>query len=259
MNIKKDTCRLLILLSLLFMFTSALQAAQSHPLAPPDTSSPRATLKTFLEIMRQSRTLLEKDPYLESKESLAEDERLEERVEFLIDYRTTPVERIEDNANYDRPLLIEILDRIEIPPEGAIPDADAVKSDNLTLWTIPHTNITLIMIEEGPRQGQWVFSSQTAKNLRTYYELVKHLPYRPDAVMGNIEPYGGPYQRHVLLPEEVFPDRWIQHLPAWAKAVFFDNPVWKWVALSFVLLIGAGLFTLVDVFTCWIDKRSRFR
>ena len=69
--IKKDACRLLILWSLLFMFTTALQAAQSHPLAPPDTSSPRATLKTFLEIMRQGRTLLEKDPYLESKESLA--------------------------------------------------------------------------------------------------------------------------------------------------------------------------------------------
>ena len=176
-------------------------------------------------------------------------------MEFLIDYRTTPVERIEDNANYDRPLLIEILDRIEIPPEEAIPDADAVKADNLTHWTIPHTEITLIMIEEGPRQGQWVFSSETAKNLRTYYELVKQLPYRPDAVMGNIEPYGGPYQRHVLLPEEVFPDRWIQHLPAWTKVVFFDNPVWKWVALSLVLLIGAGLFTLVSVFNRWIDKR----
>ena len=256
MNLTKNTCRHLILYGLLFLFTATLAAAQSHPLAPPDTSSPRETLQSFLEIMRDSRTLLEKDPYLESKENQVQDELLEEQVEFLFDFGNVPVERIEDMANYERPLLMEILDRIELPPEGEIPDADAVKADNLTHWTIPHTEITLIMIEEGARRGQWVFSINTAKNLRRYYERVKDLPYRPDAVMGYIEPYGGPFQRLILLPEETFPDRWLQHLPAWFKTVYFDNPVWKWMAVSLVLLIGTALLALVGVFNRWVNKRK---
>ena len=136
----------------ILLHTAASHAEGLHPLAPPDTSSPRATLTSFFEIMREERTLLEKDPFLASRASQQRDEQLEEQIEYLFDFRDVAVERVEDIANYIGPLMAEILDRIELPPATDIPDAATIKSEGLTRWTIPHTEITMIMIEDGPRQ-----------------------------------------------------------------------------------------------------------
>ena len=243
---KKNACRFLIIFGALLLLAITVKAAEIYPLEPPDTSSPRATLKSFLDIMREDRILMDQDPYLESKASQLRDEQLEELTEKLFDFSDIPVERVEDIANYVRPLMVEILDRIEIPPMEAIPDADAVQVQNLTRWTIPHSEITFVKIEEGPRQGQWLFSADTVKRLKEFYERVKDLPYRPDAAMGYVEPFGGPYQRYVLLPEESFPDRWIKQLPGWLRAVYFENPVWKWLAFGLILSISFGLFALIS-------------
>jgi hypothetical protein len=48
----------------------------------------------------------------------------------------------------------------------------------LTQWTIPHTEITLVRISKGLRQGQWVFSSETDDRVE-FYERVKHVAYKP--------------------------------------------------------------------------------
>jgi hypothetical protein len=57
----------------LLLFATPLRAANSYPLAPPDTSSPRATLHTFLKIMRESRVLLEKDPHIVPRKKINQD------------------------------------------------------------------------------------------------------------------------------------------------------------------------------------------
>lgn len=252
----KKTIPPLLAFAVFVFFTTAVGAEQITPLKPPDTSSPRATLQSFLTIMRESRALLEHDTYLDSPASQIRDEHLEERTEYLFDFRKVPVERVEDIANYYRPLMMEILDRIEVPPWAAIPDADTAKSENLSRWTIPQTEIVLIEIDEGPRQGQWVFSAETTMRLKEFYKRVKDLPYRSDAAMGSIGPYGGPYQRHMLLPEESLPDGWIRHLPAWAKAAFLENAIWKWLAFGLILLIGSGLFGFITVLSRRLDRKE---
>ena len=71
---KKNACQFPIIFGALLLLAVTVEAAKIHPLEPPDTSSPRATLKSFLDIMREDRILLDQDPYLESKASQLRDE-----------------------------------------------------------------------------------------------------------------------------------------------------------------------------------------
>ena len=117
----KNAYRFLIILGALLLLSITVEAAEIYPLEPPDTSSPRATLKSFLDSMRESKALIDEDYFLKNKASQDRDEQLEEQTELLFDFRDTPIERIEDVANNLRSLLADILDRIELPPENTIP------------------------------------------------------------------------------------------------------------------------------------------
>ena len=244
----KHISSLLIICCAGLIFAAMLEAAQIHPLAPPDTSSPRATLQSFLTLMRKSKAIVKQDRYYKQKVSRERDEFLEEQAERLFDFRDIPVERIEDIANYSRPLLADILDRIELPPEETIPDAAAVKADNLTRWTIPHTEITLLKIEDGPQKDQWLFSAETVKHLKTYYELVKNLPLRSDAIYGgDLKPGVGAFEAYMIVGEESFPSEWIEDLPEWAKTIYLENAIWKWLVFATVLILSTGIFYLITI------------
>src|SRR5438874_9713210 len=60
----------------------------------------------------------------------------------------------------------------------------AAKPGGLNRWTIPHTEITLIRLKDGLREGQWVFNSETDERAPEFYEQVKQMPYRPGASEG---------------------------------------------------------------------------
>jgi MscS family membrane protein len=154
-------------------------------------------------------------------------------------------------------MLVDILERIELPPASTIPDADTVKKENLSRWTIPHTEITMVKIEDGQRQGEWLFSADTVQRMHTFYDQVKDLPYRPDAILGTDEVTGlGIYETYRFWPEESFPQEWLLHLPAWAKSITFENPVWKWLAFGLILSIGYGLFTLIRLASRKLESLS---
>ena len=228
-----------------FLSTTNLTASEPNPLAPPDTSSPRATLKSYLDIMGEYALLLRTDLHTKKQASEFNDQRLEDRAELCFDLSKISKERVDDVANEALNVLVEILDRIEIPPYEDIPDAAAVRSEELIRWRIPDTEITIAKVKEGPREGEWLFSPETVARLDEFYKKIKHLPYRPDAVAGRIGPFGGIGEAYVLYPEETFPSEWIDDLPSWAKTVYFEQPVWKWVAMVLVLLSSCLVFILI--------------
>lgn len=237
------------------LFATNLIASEFNPLAPPDTSSPRATLKSYLDIMGEYGRLLRTDLHTKSQASELRDQRLEDKAELCFDLSKVSRERVDDVANDALNLLIEILDRIEIPPHEDIPDAAAVGSEELTRWRIPNTEITIAKVKEGPREDEWLFSPETVARRMEFYNKVKHLPYRSDPISGKIGPFGGIYEAYVRYPEETFPSEWIDDLPGWAKTVHFGQPVWKWAGMVLVLLSGCLAFALI-----WrISKRAQAR
>jgi len=75
-------------------------------------------------------------------------------------------------------LLMEILDRVELPPESKIPDDADVEKEGVNHWIIPNTKITIARVENGSRAGEFLFSAETVEGLFRSYVLVKDLPYK---------------------------------------------------------------------------------
>ena len=46
-------------------------------------------------------------------------------------------------------------------------------------WRLPNTEIDFVLIEDGPRAGNYLISAETVDRLPEFYERVKHLPYKP--------------------------------------------------------------------------------
>ena len=115
-------------LVLFLLVATALGAEQTHPLKPPDRSSPRAALQTFLDSADTLATFLAED-------YLADPSR--EKFNRLISLSAIPLQALdlsevppaarEKAGRAAAVALYEILSRIPLPPPDEIPDASEVK------------------------------------------------------------------------------------------------------------------------------------
>ena len=230
-------CRftLLFILGLILLFgvRTAGTIIDQYPLKPPDTSSPRATIKVFAHNMNRA--------YLKSLDTGYKNEvvyALLDRATECIDLSEIAPNVVQDVGDETALLLKEVFDRIELPPEKNIPDKKAVASKKLTSWTVPNTAITIIKIEEGPRKGEFLFSSGTVARIREFYDRVKHLPYKPGASVSAYEDY-------IYGPGPMIPQQFIRKLPGWAKIGVYDQALWQWFGLLSTFIIGGVVAILV--------------
>ncbi len=241
-------------LALLVLQTSLTAAPKvKRPLAPPDTSSPQATLRSFVDNFNRAYPLLmesvdqyRKDPGLlpstEVSEQVKQTEILFKRAEDCLNLSEIPPRLKRDVGIEGTLLLKEVLDRIEVPPYSEIPDAEAVAADSeLSRWRLPDTEIDIVKVESGPRAGEFLFSPETVARLEEFYQRVKNLPYKPGATEGVS-------QLHLYLPgrlDWVLPLKLLQGWPSWLKAVYWNQTLWQ--------LIGLGISLLIAF---WIPYRS---
>jgi len=174
---------LLTIILVLLFWPSGVKAAQGddidlNPLAPADTSSPRATLHSFL-----------------TNVSFAIEARHDNRMSSSVfrAYRLaleTMSSDTTENANtwsgrILRALLLqEVLSRVNLPSDQEIPDEKQAGGEG---WTIPDTAIRIKRISMGPNTGKFLFEAGTVETIDAVYRGVKHLPYRTGAVKGIYE------------------------------------------------------------------------
>ena len=151
-----------------------------YPLRPPDISSPRDTLRSFLA---------NADKAIEAWRRNAQDnisDRAWMSALMALNFSTTP-DSDSWSVQTERVLLLkEVLDRVEIPAESKIPGDDEVARDGIIRWHIPNTWIVIARVESGPRAGEFLFSAETVERLFRSYMLVKDLPYKPTATTAGI-------------------------------------------------------------------------
>ena len=249
---------------LLFTFLSGLACARAddqNPLRPADMSSPRATLEGFVASMDKayavSSALL--SSYAASGRlylSVEERERLAlVRAQAITAVRSLDTSRISPAVKTivapERAIqLKEILDRIAIPPFEAIPDHAAMAATSAKSWRIPETEIEFVLIEQGPRAGDYLVSADTVDRLPEFYERVKQLPYLPGPAKQLSDVYRGLSGNGTATIFEIIsnspagldrivPTRWMVGLPAWLKARVADLAVWQWFGLAFGLVVSA--------------------
>jgi MscS family membrane protein len=216
--------------------TVAAEVPSEHPLEPPDRSSPRATLTTFLESIDDAWERYEADdpgfmePFATARGCL--------------DLSQIPPLVYNEASATTALLLKDVLDRIELPADREIPDAAMVEESALERWTVPHTEITLVLITDGDRRGEWLFSAGTVARAEEFYAKVAHLPYRPGRLGGHIEELRGGSRAVLLL-------KLAEVMPSWFKDEVGGMLVWQWFGL---LLLAAILAAGVGA-AAWIGRR----
>ena len=204
-----------------------------HPLEPADRSSPRATLETFLSSSEQAwRTALERGGRGETTEAGL-------RARRCLDLEEVSPAQREEVAREAGVLLFDVLNRVEIPPLRRVPDATDEKVQERGSWTIPHTPISIVRIDEGPRAGEWLFSAEVVRRAKEMYLRTRHLPLKRGAVVED---------GHLLFisaPGSWIPARWIEALPAGARRVYADQALWQWLAAVAILVLFAALSRVV--------------
>ena len=249
-----------VLVGLILGFSYAAKSAELNSLRPADTSSPRATLQGFVQTMDEIYLGM-----VEVLKSYAASNRLylspEERrnqlailssglkaARALDTSQILPVLR--DTVTIERVLqLKEILDRIKLPSFDDVPDREGMARTSSKRWRLPDTEIDIVLIEDGPRAGEYLVSSDTVDRLPQFYQRVRKLPYKPGPAKQLAEAYQSigsnrastiyeAFSSSPLGLEAVVPPRWMLSLPSWAKAPIDGIAVWQWLARVFGFLIG---------------------
>jgi MscS family membrane protein len=227
-----------VLVLLLLPFQAVAQSAaeptdalNAYPLRPPNLASPGDTLRSFQENMQEAIRRHQ------ARASPAATDRAAVRAIRCLDLsKLPPAERIDQGFEL-AVMLLEILERIELPPLEQIPDVVAAEANELKTWTIPNTEITIARTQEGPQAGEFQFTAPTVKRLPAFYELVKNLPYKPGAVAGFYEQWS--YSPGPWLPQE-----WTTTLPKFAYVVVFKQTIWQWLGALATFALTAAVIVL---------------
>ena len=206
---------------------------EKHPLAPPNTDSPRSTLKSFIESVDKAYRL-----HISGEKTTKEIEYYGKQAFRCLDL-SKAAPSIQEEVGVESVLLLkEVLDRIEIPLYMEIPDSAAMEEKKYKKWVVPHTAITIALIEEGPRQGEYLFTADTIAGLKGFYERVKHLPYKPGS---SIEAYND----YIMGSGWMIPGYLIHALPQFFKTKFYEQALWQWLGMLLVLALGTVIAMLV--------------
>ena len=205
-------------------------------LKPPNTASPRATLESFIEnmnlaygmLMKAHRTNLKTPGFFpsESVRQMAKqaEEFFESGVECL-NLSQVPM-NLKKNTGYKGAIMLkEVFDRIDLPPFKGIPDATAIEAEEekekiaeLSRWRLPNTDIIIDRVEEGPGEGEFLFTPETVARIEEFYGKVKDYPYKSNALVSHDF-----FDFYVTNPGRLLPPKWSQWLPAWSDATHLDQ------------------------------------
>jgi len=227
---------LLMLGAILTLTLQAVPASTEYPLEPPDRSSPRATLTSFLDSIDRAWEL-----YSAGDPGFAEPFR---NARGCLDLTDVPPLIFNELSAETALILKEVLDRIELPPTDEIPGVTEVEGLGLTRWTVPHTEIQLVLLAEGDLDGQWLFSKATVRRAEEFYDRVRDLPYQPGRTGGHIEELRSASNAVLLI-------KLAEVMPRWFKTEIGGLLAWQWfgLALLVVLLLSAVLFI------AWLARR----
>src|SRR5437867_8345104 len=233
----KPLRRLAISWAALFIATLAWGQDPLQPLKPTDLSSPRATLKTFLDAGDAVGAYLAQD-YLSSPSRTKFNHLFllaKPVLECLNLAEVAPTARRKAGFSAAS-ALYETLSRIQLPPLDQIPDAARLKAlsgSDAARWVIPNTDIVIERMKSGPHNGEFLFSAGTVARAEEFYERVHGLAYtRPVPLehFREITMGGGGW---------MIPFAWVKALPSWLRLLVAEQAVWKRMA-SFLILGCCG-------------------
>lgn len=206
----------------------AMAKARPTPLAPIKTENPKDTMRTFMTAMSQYQKGLKSG-------------NRQDQSAILTAVRTLNLAGVgqllqEDTGKEAAIYLKEAIDRAIVIDYGKIPPtkADSKNPDfkQPESWRLKDTEITIAKVTEGPRAGEYLFSPDTVKRAKEFYEKIKHLSYLPGTTRG-----------------AGYSEPWLEQMaPAFLRGRILGAANWQWLGLGAFFLIALVIRRL----TIWL-------
>ncbi len=147
-----------------------MAAGEPGPLQPPDRSSPRDTIEGFLRDMA---------PVIErlrvGQLDLVEVHGAFARATGALDLSTTPHGEAWLVRSKRALMLVDVLDRVGLPPLEQIPGDEAVGRESLEAWTLPGSPIRLRKMARVGRGSEFLFAPESVERLDRYHRRTRDL------------------------------------------------------------------------------------
>lgn len=241
-----------ILFSLCLLLASFSLRAQSEPRIDSviwiTTDDPRDTMRTFLEAMVDYKKGIETDdPILKN--------RIKDAVRTL---DLSEITVLKDQTGEEAAICLkEVIDRTIVIDYNLIPSLDRDdpnvefwKADlerRAHRWRLKDTEITIRRVDQGSRQGEYLFTSDTVMRAKDWYERIKGKPYL-EALPP--ERRGTGFEKPLV--EQI--------LPEWMNGLIFEIAIWQWVMLALSLIVGffiKGLIQYLVILSGRIVSKSK--
>ncbi len=238
-----------------FLQPSDLAAQDQVKATAADTSSPRATLKSFIDACNEVNRLIHSEKYFDRRSP--EHAEVALKVLDCIDQSELPAYARIDLAGEVAVCIKEIIDREELPPWEEIPDEEHIEAagglEKFPLWRIPGTRITIARVEDGPQRHEYLFSPGTADRAVEYFNNIKSKPYRTTGP----EVSEDFHQWYVSSPGHPALAKIVEILPRWMqRGRTFGLANWKWPGLLLAVLVSIGL--MAAAYCCQIHFARRW-
>ena len=206
---------------------------QQLKVTPIRTESPRETFTTFLRLNKGLEATIIAYRKNKSIELAKHINVLFEQFIALIDVSNVANSSRRDVGFQTVNYLLDIFGRIDLPKIENVPDVDRIEDIKVgNSWRVPRTPFRIVQIDEGPRQGEFLFSSRTIIAAPRFFRGIEELPLRSEL---DIQSYSR------LFPQvtgPMLPSSLTSVMPYFLMDIWFDTPIWK-VLLTVVLFILA--------------------
>ncbi|NER08250.1 MAG: hypothetical protein F6K17_39760 [Okeania sp. SIO3C4] len=243
----------------------------NNPLRPPETDSPRATMSGFMKNMNEAYKLISEaedqskkegglwhSPEVKKKGEQAQ-LALNRAIDALNLVDIPPINR-QDFGTESALMLKEILDRLKLPKPDDIPDEKAVSQSlkpptrlevrggeiavvsqslkPVTRWEVPGSEIAIGLVEEGFNVNEYLFTPETVKRIREFYESIKECEYCEYNESNYWKTSPDFYTDYITTPGYLLPPKWSRWLPRgkYAKPLY-GQTLWQWFSLAIMTLV----------------------
>lgn len=229
--------------TLVLLASQTVNAQQIDASKSADTTSPRATLKSFIDACNEMYGLIKSEHYLDAGNP--GHARMIARIIDCVDVSGIPAFARDQRAEEIAICIKEILDREEFPDWESIPDESAIEavgdSRKTQSWRFPGSRITIVRVEDGPKKHEFLFSQGTAGRAVSDYRNISSDSYRTSgpAVSKHF------YDWYVSVPGKRSVGIVVQQLPEWLQRNrTFGMANWKWAGILLTLLFSSVLMLL---------------
>lgn len=150
--------------------------------------------------------------------------------------------------------LQEILSRIHLPELVEIPGVGAGAAEtgeNGTTrdkWILPGTSLTIERQADGPRRGEYLFTTATVDRIPDDYDTLKTLPVISEMTEDT-------YRYYIYTPGTLIAPRWNQLIldgPDWLMRQIGRQTVWQWIGMILTVVV---LLSAIIVYLRWNARR----